>query len=494
MNIQEKLFMEETPENLGISSQDIINLLNDFEENGFYTHSFMIMRHGKVAAEGYYAPFKKDELHRIYSISKTFTATAIGFLIDEGKISLDDQVHKFFPEKCPENMHRYLKEATVRDLLTMSTPIDEADTFAKEDWIKPYFNARATHPSGTIFRYDTPGTQVLCTIVEKVTGKPYLEYLKDKALRELGFSENAWCIKATDGHSWGGSGVQCTLRDLATLGLLYLNGGKLLGKQYLSEGFAREATKKQVDSNTLGHHQNYLFGYGYKIWITRGGTFTFNGMGDQMVICLPEKDFMFVCFSDNQGNDTSKIMTHELLWKNVIEKLSDTPLPENKEAYMRLKEKTENLTLYMPKGELHTKQEKEIDAVSYVMDENNTGISKIKLSFSDDCGTLYYDTPRGEKEINFGLGKYVLGEFPETHYHGETIGAPAGRGFRYAATGCWTEEKKFVIKINIIDICFGNLNFTFSFKGDDISVFSFKVAERFLDEYTYCFFGGKKEE
>ena len=99
MDIQEKLFMEETPENLGISSEDIINLLNDFEKNGFFTHSFLIMRHGKVAAEGYYAPFKRGELHRIYSISKTFTGTAIGLLCDEGKISLDDPVHKFFPEK-----------------------------------------------------------------------------------------------------------------------------------------------------------------------------------------------------------------------------------------------------------------------------------------------------------------------------------------------------------------------------------------------------------
>ena len=204
--IREDLFIDDVPENLGISSQDIENFIDDINRYGFYMHSFMIMRYGKVAAEGYFAPFKKDDLHRVYSISKTFTGTAIAMLADEGRISLDDYVYKFFPDKCPENLHPYIKETKIRDLLMMSTPFYRSTykgLIPDPDWAWTYFNTEPSHPAGTLFRYDTAGTHVLSVIVERVTGMPYLEYLRNKGLRELGFSEDAWCIKAPEGNSWG---------------------------------------------------------------------------------------------------------------------------------------------------------------------------------------------------------------------------------------------------------------------------------------------------
>ena len=490
----DRLFSECLPESMGISSTDIINLIDDFERYGFFTHSFLMMRKGHIVAEGYYAPFKKDEFHRAYSISKTFTATAIGLLADEGKLSLYDPVCKFFPEKDTENLHPFIKETKIRDLLMMATPFLGARYDEKTpNWTDVFFTTKPNHPSGTVFRYDSLGTYILCVIVERLTKKPFLEYLKDKVLRDLGFSKNSWCIKAPEGNSWGASGVICSMRDLARLGLLYLNKGRINGKQYLSEEYVKEATKKQIDNNPYGHEKNYNYGYGYKIWITRDNSFSFMGMGDQEVICIPDKDFMFVCHSDNQGNPMSEGMLYELLWRNVVSKMKDSPLEEDKKAYTKLKNKTEKLTLKKPAGEKYSEKVKEINGVSYVLDENPMKITKVSFKFSEDKGTFIYDTPRGQKEIAFGLGDYVLGEFPETHYSGDTIGVPSERGFRYNACGNWVENDKLSVRVNIIDDYFGNLTITMSFKDDTITIYMFKTAEMFLDEYN-GFATGKKEK
>ena len=485
-------FLEEVPEKAGVSSDDIAAFIDDLEKNGMFMHSILLIRKGKVLAEGYYSPFKKDELHRAYSISKTFTATAIALLCEEGRLSLSDKVYKFFPDKCPDDLHPYIKDVTVRDLLMMSTPF-EGSTYrtTDKDWAWTFFNTKPSHPAGTVFRYDTSGTYILSTIVERMTKKTYLEYLKDKFLRDMGFSENAWCIKAPEGNSWGGSGVMCTTRDLARLGMLYLNNGRVGDKQILSEGYVKAATSKQIDNNPEGHEMNYRFGYGYKIWITPDGSFSFMGMGNQEVICIPDKDFMFVCTADNQGNLVSEALIYELLWKHIVSKLSDKPLTENENAYKNLKEKLSDLSLHKIRGAAHSKAEKEIDSVRYELNENNMQISKIHFEFLEDCGKLCYTTPRGDKEILFGYGEYKIGTFPETHYYGDTIGTPSGREYRCAAIGVWTEENKLVIKVNIIDDYLGNLSITCGFKEDEVGIYMYKAAEWFLNEY-FGFAGGKK--
>ncbi|MBR2884320.1 MAG: serine hydrolase [Clostridia bacterium] len=483
----DKLFMEASPESVGISSESIQYLIEDFKKHGFFMHGVLLVRYGKVVAEGYYAPFKKEDLHRIYSVSKTFTATAIGLLIDEGKLSLDDCVYKFFPDKCPENLHRFIKEATIRDLLMMSTPFSTGGTYngAKpdKDWEWTFFNAVPDYPAGTMFTYDTSGTHILGAIVERVSKKSLLEYLKDKVLREIGFSEDARCIKAPEGTSWGGSGVICSLRDMARLGYLYMNKGKIGEKQYLSENYIKQATSKQIDNCPYGHENCYRYGYGYKVWITRENSFSFMGMGDQYVICLPEKDFMFVCTADNQGNPSSQEMIYELLWKNVVDKLSDTPLKENKEENEKLNKKLSNLKLFVPSGKSHSLMEKEIAGAKYALSENPMQISDFTLKFWEDHGSFCYTTPRGEKEICFGYGEYRCGEFPETHYSGDTIGIPANRSYRCVSSGAWTEEKKLVIRVNITDDYLGNLTISLGFKDNEVTMFMFKTAEWFLKEY-----------
>lgn len=489
---KEFLIAGEIPENLGIPSQSIINMLDDFDKNGLYMHSFMLLRRGKIAAEGYYKPFCPDTPHRMYSISKTFTATAIGLLCDEGKISLDDKVYKYFPDKCPPDLHPYIKAAAIRDLLMMATPFS-ATTYASlkyNDWAWTFFNTKPDHPPGTVFNYDTSGSYILNVIAERVSGMPFLEYLKEKMLRYIGFSENARCIKAPEGNSWGGSGVICTTRDLAKFALVYLNKGNINGKQLISREFVNAATARQIDNNVWGHEKRLAFGYGYQIWLTRDNTFSFMGMGNQLAICIPEKDMLFVCTADNQGNETAEKTIYDCLWNNIIEKAKNEPLPENSAAYNLLLERISKLSLYMFPGEKHSETEREIDGVPYKMNENPMGISELRLEFLKDYGKLSYNTPRGEKEILFGYGEYKEGVFPETHYSGDTIGTPANRPYRCVAAGVWTQQHKLVIKVNIIDDYFGNLTINLGFKGQEVGMVMHKTAEWFLNEYQ-GFAGGE---
>ncbi len=470
------------PEEVGLPSGSVQNLIDEFNENGLYMHSFLMIRHGKIAAEGYWAPFAKESKHRMYSSTKSFVSGAIGLLYDEGRISLDDPVHKFFPEYPPETLHPYTREATIRDLLRMASPHTTTYSFDRKDWVKSFFEVKPKRPAGTVFRYDTSATYILDVIVERVTGQPFLEYMKDKMLREVGFSEDAWCVKAPDGYSWGGSGLICTTLDMARYAYILLKNGNINGKQLLSEEYVRAATSKQVATSHCRQQPN-SYGYGYQIWRHRDTAFAFNGMGNQIVICYPEQDFIFVCTADNQGNGCSYKLIYDAVYHKIVRTLSDTPLAENPSAFEKLQKTVAGLSLLKPEGEAESPLQKEINGVEYQLGENKMGIEKLSVSFGEGSGVLRYTNARGEKEIPFGLGEYIEGEFPETHYSGDTIGTPKGRGYKVFAAGVWPSENNLVIRVNAMDDYYGNLTVTLGFRDDKIGITMDKFAENFFEEY-----------
>ncbi|HHY82878.1 MAG TPA: serine hydrolase [Clostridiales bacterium] len=487
------LFTKAQPEHMGISSKHIIRFLKKAEANGVMLHSILMMRRGNIVAEGYYAPFTQNELHRVYSVSKTFTSTAIGLLADEGRISLDDHVCDYFQDKLPETPHPYILDMRIRDLLIMATP-HTVPTYKPDDkdWAWTFFNTEPSHPPGTIFSYDTSGTYVLDVLIERVTGKPFLEYLKDKVLRELGFSENAWCIKAPEGHSWGGSGVMCTTRDLAILAVLYMNNGNIGGRQYISEEYVKAATSRQIDNAPTGH-RDYLHGngYGYQIWMLKDGAYAFVGMGMQLVICVPREDFIFICTGDTQGSAQVYAGIFELLWSEIIEHLQPGSLPEDETSARQLEELLCSLKVVNPIiGQSSSPFAEKINRRLYALNSNPMGLEKIGIILNDNTGQLVYVTKEGEKHISFGLENYVQGLFPQTNYYGDTIGTPGGRMYKCMAAARWTEENKLVIRCYIIDCYLGNLTVTLSYKGDEIGVCMTKTAEWFLDEYE-GFAGGR---
>lgn len=480
------LFPNATPESMGISSKSILKFLKKLEKNGTMVHSVLMMRRGHVVTEGYYAPFTQDGLHRKYSVSKSFVGTAVGFLADEGRIKLDDHICDYFKDKLPENPHPYILDMRIRDLLMMSTTYS-GTTYKRDDkdWAWTFFNTTPSHPAGTIYSYDTSASYVLGVLVERITGKPFLEYLKDKGLREMGFSEEAWCVKAPEGNSWGGSGVMCTTRDLARLALLYLNKGNIGGKQYLSREYVKAATSRQIDNCTNGH-RDYMSGngYGYQIRLLRDGAYAFCGMGMQLAIIVPKEELVFVCTGDVQGSAQVYAGMFELLWNEIIEELHPDSLPEDKMSARQLEDMLSTLQVVNPLIGKNTSPISEvINGQSYKLYPNPMGIDKISVSFEEEVGLLTLEKKEGNKTISFGLDNYIEGYFPESHYYGDTVGIPKDEMYKCIGVSRWTEENKLVIRCYVIDDYFGNMTITLGFKGKELGLYMSKTAEWFLDEY-----------
>ena len=482
-----------TPAAAGVSPACVSAFLDDVRARELALHSFIFLRHGKVFAEGYASPFKEGEFHRMYSVSKTFVSMAVGALIVEGKLSLDDKVADFFPDKCPPDLHPWVKEATVRDLLMMATPFtNQTYTPRDKDWAYTFFNTVPSHPAGTIFNYDTSGTYVLDVLVERLTGKPFLEYLKEKALLEIGFSPKSTCVKAPEGIMWGGSGVLCSSRDLARLAVLVSRDGEFEGKQLLPRDYVIAAKSKQIDNgptsfiNPLDGH-----GYGYQIWRIFENGYGFIGMGGQLALTFPDKDFIAVFTGDMQGHPTTYGGVFEVLKANVLDHLSDSPLDDDPAATAGMEKRIAAFDIPLPAGKKTSPYQEKVSGVSYKLIRNPMEITSFKLDLSEDEGVFRYQTSRGPRELKFGIGKYILTEFPEKNYSGDTIGKPLGRGYRTLAGASWREDHKLMLRVFLIDDYFGNLAVTFSFKGDDVGISMYKTAEWFLDEYQ-GFAGGRK--
>ncbi len=487
-----------TPEKAGISSKAVIKFMDELEHYGVYLHSFILCKGQNIFAEAYRAPFKKGELHRMYSVSKTFTSMALGLLVGEGKLSLCDKIIKFFPEYDEVTNDEYVRNMTVEDLLKMSTVFSYGTTYSarkpaylEPSWVHTFFNVESSHPSGTVWNYDTSGSYMLGVIVERITGMPFIEYLKAKALSKLGCSENIVCLKAPEGYAWGGSAVLASTLDLAKFARLVMNMGEWNGEQLLPRDYVEKATSKQIDNGqegfftfTEGH------GYGYQIWRTLDNTFSFLGMGAQLAICMPEEDLLFVCTADIQGMPGEYAPIYMNLWKHIKEIISDKELPEDKAAYDELIRKCESLEYPVYPGEKTTKTGESIKNKIYKLDENPMGITDISFDYDEDGnGVMKYHNAQGYKELKFGIGKAVIDKFPQNGYFGDTIGVDSGRLYRCIASGAWTMENTLHIKADVSDDYFGNVSIIASFKGDEIGLYMQKHAEWFMEEY-HGFAGG----
>ena len=478
MSHQDLFTPSTSPESVGIPSRAILRFLDRIDGERIGMHGFLLVRHNRIAAEGYWAPWSADRKHRMYSVSKSFVSLAVGLLADEGKLSLDDPICAHFPDKLPDEVHPWLAATTVRDLLTMSTPFsDTAYTNKGPDWVRAFLSKTATHPPGSVFQYDTGGTVVLTALVERLSGQSLLDLMRPRFLDPIGFSPDAFCIRTPEGGAWGGSGVVCTLRDLSRVALACLNGGMWGNEQVLPPQYVRAATAKQIDNTLTGN-----CGYGYQIWREPGNGFAFCGMGSQYAVGLPDRDVLFACIADTQGAPAGSPIL-DVARQELYPHLSDAPLPEDADACAALADRIEGLaTLPMP-GSSDSPVASDIDGVWYALEDNPMGITRTRLSFDGDGGVWEYTNAQGDNALPFGLGRLQPGEFPQRNYHMEQIGTVPGTRYECLASAAWVDEATLNMEVLVTDIHLGGLRISFAFKGEEIAVFMTKQAEWFLDEY-----------
>ncbi len=480
-------FKTASPESVGISSKTVLKFIKTLESYNLCTHDLIMAKGDKIFLECYYEPFNKDFKHRMYSVTKSFVGIAVLFAVDEGLLNLDDRFIKFFPEADNEFLNNVLKEATIEDMLTMESARQKGTGpwFEKkpESRVDLYFTAEADKIPGTLFNYDSPGSYMLGVIVERLTGMPFLDYLRKKALDDIGFSKDAYCLLAPGGYSFGDSALMCTARDLLLFAKFVMKGGNWNGKQYITKELMEKATSKIVDNDNSSVTDYGTYGYGYQIWKNQGGGFSFVGMGDQFAICDPKNDFIFIINSDNQGSTTSRTIFHHEIFNTIIPSLGE-PMADDKESYRELTDYISTRNLYALEQVGVNDFEKEISGKKYILEENPMGIEYITLSFEGKRGKINYKNKQGEKELSFGMGYNEFGKFPEEGYSDMVVTKFApGNYYDCAASGTWAEEKKLKIKLQLIDKYFGNGCWIFSFKDDRVMVSMIKFAEDFMKEY-----------
>lgn len=481
------MFERITPAQAGIDSRWVEKFILALDKRGLAMHSALLMKGNNIFSECYWAPFRMDLPHRMYSQTKSFVGIAMGLLEEDGLIRLDDPIHTYFPDKYQRQLPRYLKELTIRHMLTMQTAGAAPSWFRleAEDRTALYFEQnKADHPAGHQFCYDSAGSQVLCALVERLSGKSLFDYLNDRIFRHLGTFQTASILKTRNDDSWGDSALICTTRDMASFGRFLMQGGLWDGKRLMNEDYIKAATSRQVDNDRTGFAGAFTQGYGYQIWMVPGG-FAFNGMGAQLTMCLPELDLLFSCTADNQGFAAAKDLILSAFYEYIVENMDSKALPETDIQSLLAIENSRELTHLV--GAVESDFSKVLSGKRYVCQENDMGIREFSLEFlSNGTGIFHYINAQGEKHLPFGMGKNIFGKFPQAGYSQLHGGLPGPDGFYYdcAASAVWCEEQKLNLKVQIIDTYLGNFLATFSFREDEAMVSCFKTAEGFLAEYS----------
>lgn len=477
------------PEKCGISSANIEKFIRKLEANHLFTHDVIIAKGDNIIFEKYWKPFDEKFSHRQYSVTKSIVALAIGFAEQDGLVDLDAPISKYFPEEsamAPELM----KKQTVKDMLTMRTALIPKNWLEAKcaDRVKFYFENTSvdnSRPSGTIFQYDSTGSFILGALVERVSGKSFMDYMREKCFDKIGVSREATCLKCPGGHSWGDSALICTPRDMLLMAKFTMNLGKWNGEQLLNEQYVKTAISKVTDNNPSLIYEHNTCGYGYLIWCTYDNSFFFNGMGAQLAVCVPDKELILIYNGDNQGtnNFPSKKNIIDAFFEFIVKAEQDTSNPEAAEK--SLEEYTKDLKLGTIIGESYSPFADKINGKTFTLDANPMNIKWIRFNFDGDKSTFEYENKTGKKTIYFAMGANVFAKFPEEGYSNLVGGEYApGNFYDCAASAAWIEPRKLGLCVQVIDKYFGKLSMQFGFKDENtVGIYMVKAAENFFNEY-----------
>jgi len=478
------------PEECGLSSANIEKFIRAIEDRGLFTHNVVIAKGDNIVFEKYWEPFDEKFLHRQYSVTKSIVSLAVGFAEQDGLVELDAPISRYFPEEAKLAKSELIKNQTVREMLKMSTALIPDHWILKKckDRVKFYFENEKVfdkRPSGTIYSYDSTGSFILCAMVERVTGKTFMDYMREKCFDKIGVSREATCLTCPGGHSWGDSALLCTARDLLLMARFTMNLGSWNGEQLLNKEYVTAAISKQVDNNVDFVYEHNTFGYGYQIWRTYDNSFFFNGMGGQLAVCVPDKDIILIYNGDNQGNNFNAK-------KNVVDAFFDIIVRSEHNtdnaaaAQASLASYTKNLKLGVIKGDTYSSFADKINGKTFKLEENPMNIKWIRLNFNGADSTLEYENETGKKAIRFGIGENVFDKFPEEGYS-DLVGSEYAKGNFYKCAACavWVEEQKLGIHVQAIDKYFGRLSIQLGFKDEKtVGIKMTPAAECFFMEYN----------
>ena len=396
-------------------------------------NSFMLVRHGQVIAEGWWRPYEAQSRHELYSLSKSFTSTAVGMAVAEGKLSIDDEVLKFFPGEAPAEPSANLKGMRVRDLLTMSAG-HQAETSTAADKIsaKAFLAHPVPHKPGTHFKHNTPATFMLSAIVQKQTGQTVFDYLRPRLFEPLGITQSVWNTN-WQGISLGGYGLSVRTEDIARFGQLYLQKGKWNGRQLIQPEWVELATSRQV-SNGSNPKSDWDQGYGFQFWRSRHGAYRGDGAFGQYCLVLPEQDAVIAITSGVK--DMQALLN--LIWDKLLPALGPTRLEADAASQKKLTEKLAGLSVRPAEGAGSSPLAAKIFGRKFVFPANEQKLESITLTPGNSgkgvtvaiqANGITHPVNTGYREWQKGRGSF-----------GTYIDQPT------AATSAWAMDDTLVVK------------------------------------------------
>lgn len=459
-----------TPEAEGVSSAGLLTFLDSAAADRHEFHSIMILRHGKVIAEGWWAPYRPDFRHTLYSTSKSFTSTSVGFAVSEKLLSVDDKVVSFFPDQLPDTVSPFLAEMSVRDLLTMSAgqapdPTGKI-TSSSQQWVKDFLATPVLKEPGTEFLYNSMATFMLSAIVQKVTGEKIADYLRPRLFEPLGIEGYDW-EESPEGINSGGWGLRIKTEDMARFGQLYLQKGMWNGKQVIPAEWVEEATTFKIDQAPdalpeVKAKSDWMQGYCYQFWRSRNNAFRADGAYGQYIIIMPEKDAVvaITCESPDMQDEIN------LVWDYILPAMHEGPLPEDRESLAMLKERLAVLALPVPAERPESPLEGELSGKKFVFGDPQSDQGYFSASFQGDTCMVEMETAGQKHLIAAGRGRWIESE---TGLAGPNlISRPEGPvSHRIAAAYEWSSDSTLAVTIRYIESPH-HIRAMCSFEGDTL--------------------------
>jgi CubicO group peptidase (beta-lactamase class C family) len=453
-----------SPERQGIASSALLGFVQALDSQLRELHSFMLLRHGSVVAEGWWSPYRRDYPHMIFSLSKSFTSTAVGLAVAEGCFSIDDPVLSFFPDEATIEGTAHLAAMRVRHLLSMTTG-HAVDTWAymvdrpDGDWIKGFFAVPVVHASGTHFLYNTGATYILAAIVQRATGTKLIDYLEPRLFAPLGIQRAAW-DESPQGIAHGGVGLRLTTEDIARFGQVYLQNGIWQGRRLLPEAWIAEATTSQI-APIADPHNDWAQGYGYQFWRCRHGAYRGDGVFGQYCIVMPEQDAVLAITGGLDVFDAPLLL--DLVWDYLLPAMGRAPLAEASAESHRLVEKLSSLTLHPVQGSVTSPVAPRVVGRTYAVDVNDLQLQTIALHATESAWTARIKTAAGQEAISCGHGAWQPGQ--TTLFNDFWVVGPTP----VVASGAWTAEEDFTMLVRLYETPFFH-TLVCHFIGDELLI------------------------
>lgn len=461
-----------SPEAAGIPSKAIANCLDLFARRGIEMHSVMVLRHGKVCAEGWWKPYSPAIPHPVFSFGKSITSTAIGFAEQEGILSVEEKLVDLFADKLPENPSENLKKATLHHLLSMSCGHEQEPRTMEEDWIRAFLAHEFKYEPGTMFQYNNAGTNMLVAALQRKTGMKLTEFLKPRLFDPLGITDVTCAIRG--GYELGAFGFKLTTDGMARFAQFVLQRGMWNGQRLLGEQWFDKATAKQI--GTLGGvydgKKDWAAGYCYQYWrMEKDDTaFRADGACGQFAFFIPRHDAIVITTA---GTGLTQGMV-DTIWETIVPAMSETTLPQNPADERALTQKLQSLQIMTFFPGRSDENDKRFHGRTYTAEQEIPGIaglfggfglrmgvqeklSAMTFAFDGDVCTLHCLESGAEKAVRIGLAGDFITESTD--------------GSLYAGVGRWRAPNAFEAEIRSMDSVNGNrLIFRFADDGMTLTV------------------------